>query len=179
MPIYEFYSPDSNKIYSFYARRLMGKDILPFCPDDPTFRMEKMISQFSFTGQAKEGGSPDAPLDFDPRQEAAMMQLAQEMEGMGDSDPDPRNLGKMMRKMLEISGQKAPGEMEEMLRRLESGEDPEKLEEEFGPAMEAFDPSGDSPEANDLSRRSPAFRRPPTRDPKLHEFSDFLPPPAS
>ncbi len=175
MPIYEFYSPESNKIYSFYARRLMGKSDVPTCPDNPAFPMEKLVSNFSFTGRAKESTpSGDSP-EMDPRQEAAMMQLAREMEGMGDAEPNPKDLGKMMRKMLEITGQKTPGEMEEMLRRLESGEDPEKLEEEFGDAMENFDPTGTEPELGTPTHRAASARRAPTRDPQLYEMADFLP----
>lgn len=180
MPIYEFYSPDTHKIYSFYARRLMSPDVVPHCPDGKNKRMEKMISRFSFTGRAKEPsenpGGDEAELD--PRQEAAMMELAREMEGMGDAEPDPKSLGRMMRKMMDITGQKAPGEMEEMLRRLESGEDPEKLEEEFGPLMDDFDPTGEGGEPGAESSKNGArrkwWRRAPSRDPQLYEMADYL-----
>jgi hypothetical protein len=180
MPIYEFYSPDTHKIYSFYARRLMDAGVIPRCPDGPDKRMQKMISRFSFTGRAKEpSGNPgDGEGELDPRQEAAMMELAREMEGMGDAEPDPKTLGRMMRKMMDITGQKAPGEMEEMLRRLESGEDPEKLEEEFGPLMDEFDPAmeGDGEASGDTekARRARWWRRAPARDPQLYEMADHL-----
>lgn len=176
MPIYEFYSPDTNRIYSFYARRLMPQAV-PRCPDDPGHRMEKMISRFSFTGRAKEpqAGGEGEP-DMDPRQEAAMMELAREMEGMGDGEPDPRALGKMMRRMMEITGQKAPGEMEDMLRRLESGEDPEKLEEEYGDLMEDFDPMGGEGEGEQAGggRLRRWWKKAPSRDPQLYEMNDYL-----
>ncbi len=53
MPIYEFHSPDTNKIYSFFARSLSYADKVPKCPDNPTARMERVISKFAFTGRAK------------------------------------------------------------------------------------------------------------------------------
>jgi hypothetical protein len=179
MPIYEFYSPDTHKIYSFYARRLMDPGVIPKCPDGKTKRMEKMVSRFSFTGRAKEpGGDPAAEADaMDPRQEAAMMEIAREMESMGDAEPDPKTIGRMMRKMMDITGQKAPGEMEEMLRRLEAGEDPEKLEEEFGPLMDEFDPTGEGDAADGDGKESKGgrkwWRRHPVRDPQLYEMEDY------
>jgi hypothetical protein len=37
-----------------------------------------------------------------------------------------------MRKLAQTSGEPMDGEMEEVVRRLESGEDPEKIEEKMG-----------------------------------------------
>lgn len=176
MPIYEFYSPDTHKIYSFLSRRLLPAVPVPSCPDGSTHRMEKLVSRFSFTGRAKEPTSAPLP-DPDPRQEAAMLEMAREMEAIGDDNPDPRVLGRMMRRMMDLTGQKAPGEMEEMLRRLESGEDPDKLEEEFGGALDQFDLPGEDEDsaAGELRRAlSRRLRRPPQRDPRLYELTDFL-----
>lgn len=156
-------------------------EALPRCPDGPQYRMEKMVSRFSFTGRAKEPtDTADSTSDLDPRQEAAMMELAREMESMGDSEPDPRTLGKMMRRMLDITGQKAPGEMEEMLRRLEGGEDPEKLEEEYGDLMENLDPlgeeQGDAEEGKSKGLLRRWWKKTPSRDPQLYEITDYLDP---
>lgn len=179
MPIYEFYSPDTHKIYSFLARRLLSPVPIPQCPDGQKYRMEKLVSRFSFTGRAKEPSAESPKPDLDPRQEAAMMEMAREMESIGDDNPDPKVLGRMMRKMLDITGQKPPGDMEEMLRRLESGEDPEKLEEEFGDAMDQLDLPGEGEEtpAGELKRALVRkLRRAPSRDPQLYELADYLPP---
>jgi len=86
MPIYEFYSPDTHKIYSFYARRMMGKEVLPQCPDGSQHRMERQISRFAFTGKAREPGPAGEEAAPDPRQEAAMMQIASEIESMGEAN---------------------------------------------------------------------------------------------
>jgi succinate dehydrogenase/fumarate reductase flavoprotein subunit len=64
--------------------------------------------------------------------------------------------------------------MEEALRRMESGEDPEKIEEEMGDVMEdplgmeGVAPAGDSPRKalRGLRRRV----LPPSVDPELHEM---------
>jgi hypothetical protein len=182
MPIYEFYCPDNHKIYSFLARSLSLTGRTPRCPDDPKFRLERMISSFAVTGRAKE--KPDLPegggeMD-DARMEAAMAEMEREFSGMNDDNPDPRQLARMMRRMTDLTGEKMPGQMEEMIRRMESGEDPEKLEAEYGDSLDDFDPSGGGPEGEDapggegLKARLAAMRRRPVRDPVLYEMRDFL-----
>jgi hypothetical protein len=55
---------------------------------------------------------------------------------------------------------------------LESGEDPEKLEEEFGDAFEGMDMPGEEISENPASPRHKLRR--PVRDPALYEMSDFI-----
>ena len=115
--------------------------------------------------------------DLDPRQEAEMMKLAGEMSGMDEENPDPRALGRMMRKMMDITGEKMPEPMLEMLARMEKGEDPEKLEAEYGDVLDDDSMSdlglgereGGKGAAGTLRRRLP-----PRRDPTLYEMSDYL-----
>ncbi|HEX8296997.1 MAG TPA: hypothetical protein VF593_11885 [Chthoniobacteraceae bacterium] len=179
MPIYEFYCPDNHKIYSFLARSISLAGTTPRCPDDPKFRLERMVSSFAVTGRAKEkpelppGSGPD-----DARMEAAMAEMEREFSGMDSENPDPRQLAQMMRKMSSLTGEKMPGQMEEMIRRMEAGEDPEKLEAEYGDAMDG--PDGELGEAagdetgDGLKARLAALRRRPTRDPVLYEMRDFV-----
>ena len=54
MPIYEFYSPDSHRIYSFLAKRFLKEGELPICPDGPKHRMEKVVSAFALTGKDRK-----------------------------------------------------------------------------------------------------------------------------
>ena len=56
---------------------------------------------------------------MDPRMEREMMKMADEFSKMDEGNPDPKVLGRMMCRMMEVSGQKLPGEMGEMLNRLE------------------------------------------------------------
>ena len=53
MPIYEFYSPDRHRIYTFLARRLLREGEAPFCPDGAKSRMENVVSAFAFTGMSE------------------------------------------------------------------------------------------------------------------------------
>ena len=171
MPIYEFYSPDTNKVYSFFARSLAQGKNVPRCPDKPGARMERMVSRFAVTGRALE--KKDSPQDTsDPRLEQMMAEMQSEMAGMDESNPDPKALGRMMRKMTEATGQPMPKEMEQMIRRMEAGEDPEKLEEEFGDAFDGMDlPGEEKPDQPGSPRHS--MRR-PVRDPALYEMSEFI-----
>ena len=67
----------------------------------------------------------------------------------------------------------APPEMREMIRRLEAGEDPEKLESEFGDLGE-----GDEGEGTDFFaqtvKKIKAGMRAPKRDAKLYEMSEWV-----
>lgn len=165
MPIYEFYCPDNHKIYSFYARSREQAAKIPKCPDNPKFRMIKMVSGFSIThGSGGEKSETEGEGNEPAIDERAMAGLMQEMEsamtGMDENNPDPKVLGRMMRKMAEAAGEKITGGMEEMIRKLEEGADPEKLEEEFGDVLE------NEESASGGYRRKAA----PIRDPKLYDY---------
>lgn len=173
MPIYEFFAPQTNKIYSFLARSLAQGRLTPRCPDNPKARMERLVSQFAVTGKAKEKAeTPDGMEAPDPRMEQVMAEMEREMSTMSDANPDPRQIGRMMRKMTEATGQKMPEAMEQMIRRLEKGENPEKLEEEFGDSFENFEDEF-GPEAMKVTGLRPR-RRTPIRDPNLYEMGDYL-----
>jgi hypothetical protein len=178
MPIYEFYSPDTHKIYSFFARSIADRNRTPRCPDNPKARMERLVSQFAVTGRAREKtGAEDGGENPDPRMERVMAEMEREMAGIDENNPDPRMLGRLMRKMTEATGRKVPDEMEQMLRRLESGEDPEQLEEEFGDALDevgegAF--GGDDEEFASAKSLLKARKGRPRRDPALYEMREYL-----
>lgn len=180
MPIYEYYSADTHKIYSFYARKLVAPDVSPKCPDGADKMMERVLSPFAITGRAKERteepGGEGMP-DLDPRQEAEMMKLAGEMSGMDEENPDPRALGRLMRRMMDITGEKMPEPMLEMLARMEKGEDPEKLEAEYGDVLDDdfLGGAGEEKAGAEKCGMSAIRRRwPPRRDPQLYEMSEYL-----
>ena len=179
MPIYEYYCSNNNKVYSFYAKSMAQGESIPRCPNNPKFSMKKMISGFSVTGKKgdseKDGGQFGDDLD-DPRLGAAMAEMEREVSGMDEENPDPRQMGRLMRKMAEISGERMPESMEEMMRRLEAGEDPEKLEEEFGDVLEEELPEGetDTLDSGATGRAKTRRRAPPLRDPTLYDLEDFI-----
>ena len=174
MPIYEFYSPDNNKIYQFLARSLANRDKTPRCPDDPTFRMERQVSRFAVLGKAKEDGGDDpfAGID-DAKMESLLADMEKDMGGLDESNPDPRQLGHFMRKVTDLMGDNTPPELREIVKRLEAGEDPDKLEEQFG------DLAGDGEDASEalfsqVMKKARANRNRPLRDPRLYEMTEYL-----
>ena len=168
MPIYEFYCPDCHMLFSFLARRVVP-DARPDCPRCGRRGLERRPSVFAVSsGRAEDvdGDDPLASLD-EGKLEQALASLEREA---GDLDgDDPRQAAQVMRRLAEAAGLPLGGAMEEALRRMEAGEDPEQVEQDLGDALE--DPF-DGP-----ARRGPralveAVRRrlPPRVDPKLHEL---------
>ena len=72
------------------------------------------------------------------RLEQAMQAMAAEAEGMNEDDP--RQAARMMRKLYEVTGLQLGGGMEEAIRRMEAGEDPDQIEAELGDVLEGEDP---------------------------------------
>ena len=167
MPIYEFYCPTCNTIYSFLSRRI-NPDGLPSCPRDGRHRLHRQVSRFAVSSGGRdkgEDGDPgDLPVD-EARLERAMAQLASEAEGMNEDDP--KAAARLMRKLSESTGMEYGETMREALQRLEAGEDPEVIEAELGDALEGDEDPIVMP---DGGGRKGARRKPPTRDETLYEM---------
>lgn len=136
MPIYEFLCERCNTVFSFHSFRVNTEKI-PQCPRCSGKDMHRVPSRFGIASSPDAGGGPmeDGGPDIDdPRVEREMMRLVSEMEGMDENDP--RQMAKVVRKMAEISGEAVTPAMEEMIRRLEAGEDPEQVEEDLGDTLE-------------------------------------------
>lgn len=137
MPVYEFYCPDCHTIFNFLSRRVETQR-RPDCPRCDRPELERQVSVFAISkgrGEAQEGGLPD--LD-ESRMEQAMESLAAEAEGMDESDP--RQAARLMRKLYGAMGMDLGSGMEEAIRRMEAGEDPDAVEEEMGDLLEGEDP---------------------------------------
>ncbi|NIV11002.1 MAG: zinc ribbon domain-containing protein, partial [Aliifodinibius sp.] len=125
MPIYEFYCQNCNTVYKFFSRTVNTEKI-PQCPNCDNVRLERRVSLFAMSSgkkdeQAEEEGMP--PMD-ESKMERAMAALANEAENINEDDP--RQAAQLMKKLSKETGlQFGPG-MEEAIRRLEKGEDPEK-----------------------------------------------------
>lgn len=172
MPIYEYYCPGNNKLYSFLVRSQAHRDQVPHCPDDAALPLHRHVSSFAIIGKAKEE-TPDDPfagLD-DSKMESLMAEMESEMSGLDDGDPNPRQMGHFMRRITDLMGDKTPHELREIVKRLEAGEDPEKLEAQFG---DLEGEAGDSLFGHVRSILHGARR--PVRDPKLYDIVEYLPP---
>jgi hypothetical protein len=190
MPIYEYYCPDNHTIYQFYAKTLAQGATTPRCPDNPKFRLRKMLSAFAITGggagdEAAEKKPADAADSAEDRKlDAAMGAMEREFAGLDENNP--KAMAHMMRRMSEVSGEKLDGQLEEVVRKLEEGADPDSLEDALGPdhpSEDSGDPEGggmgldaDSPamagekEQKEPRHRFKARRTAPRRDPRLHDY---------
>jgi putative FmdB family regulatory protein len=143
MPIYEYACPKCRVIFNFLSKRL-NPDRVPVCPKCGNKKMEKQVSQFAMTRGLQEPASTsdseggEGMPDFeDPRVERAMMELERDMEHMDENNP--KHMAQMMRKMKDIMPPGAvPKELDVAIKRLEAGEDPEKIEEDMGDLLGDF-----------------------------------------
>ncbi len=130
MPIYEFYCGKCNTVYKFFSRSVNTEKI-PHCPRCKTVKVKRIMSVFStVSGGREEASDAEMPPIDEAKMEKAMGLLASEAEGINEDDP--RQAAALMRKLTDATGLSMGAGMEEALRRLERGEDPEKIEEEIG-----------------------------------------------
>ena len=139
MPIYEFACSKCRRIFNFFSKRL-NPDRLPICPKCGNKKMVKQMSRFATTKGLKEpaaasdaDGGDEGPMpDFDdPRMVRAMSELERDMEHLDENNP--RHMAHMLKKMKDILPAGAiPKEMDVAIKRLEAGEDPEKIEADMG-----------------------------------------------
>lgn len=165
MPVYEFYCPDCHMIFNFLSRRV-NTHKRPDCPKCGRAEIERQVSLFAISKnrpEADEDGMPD--LD-ESRMEEAMMALANEAEGLDEDDP--RQMARMMRKLYDATGLRLGDGMEEAIRRMEAGEDPDQIEEEMGDLLEEEDPFGEGAKKGLKSLRRKFLR--PAVDDTLYEL---------
>ena len=88
-----------------------------------------------------------------------MQELENAMGGMDEDNPDPRQMGSLMRKMSELTGESMDEPMEEVVRKLEEGMNPDELEERMGDLdVDETENSSDSEKNND-SKLKRLFRK--------------------
>lgn len=137
MPIYEFYCRDCHTIFSFYSARI-NTAARPVCPRCQKVELERKPSTFATLRHGgKDEPDPLAALD-DPRLAGAMESLMGEM-GDGADEQDPRAIGQFMRRFSDLAGLQMGEQLEDLVRRLEAGEDPDRLEQELGDGPEDDD----------------------------------------
>jgi putative FmdB family regulatory protein len=144
MPIYEFACPKCRVIFNFFSQRVSPKH-LPTCPKCGNKKMQKQMSTFAMTRGAKESvGTADSPADAenmpnldDPRVQRVMNEMERDMEHLDENNP--KHMAHMMRKMKDLMPPGSmPKEMETAIKRLEAGEDPEKIEADMGDVLGDF-----------------------------------------
>jgi putative FmdB family regulatory protein len=143
MPIYEFACPKCRKIFSFLSKRV-NPDRLPSCPKCGNQNLEKQISRFaairrmdSTAASGPEGDEGPMPDIDDPRVARAMAEMERDMEHMDENNP--KHMAHMMKKMKDLMPPGTmPKEIDVAIKRLEAGEDPEKIEADMGDVLGDF-----------------------------------------
>lgn len=137
MPIYEFYCKNCNVIYQFFSRTINTEKI-PACPKCDNRKLERVASVFATISGEKSESDEDMDLPIDEsRLERAMGMLEKEADKIDENDP--RQAANLMRKLAKEAGIKLGGKLEEAISRMEKGEDPDALEEEFGDDLDMED----------------------------------------
>jgi putative FmdB family regulatory protein len=145
MPIYEFACPKCRVIFNFLSKRV-NPEHLPTCPKCGNKKMTKQVSRFAMPrgldepkakSESEEGGDEPMPDMDDPRVMRAMSEMERDLEHLDENNP--KHMAHMMRKMKDILPPGTmPKEMDIAIKRLESGEDPEKIEEDMGDVLGDF-----------------------------------------
>jgi putative FmdB family regulatory protein len=136
MPIYEFACPKCRVIFSFLSKRI-NPERSPVCPKCGHKKLTRQMSGFAMPKGAKEPTASDSSSDAgmpnmdDPRVMRAMSEMERDMAHLDENNP--KHMAQMMRKMKDVlpSGT-IPKEFDVAIKRLESGEDPEKIEADMG-----------------------------------------------
>ena len=144
MPIYEFACPKCRVIFNFLSPKV-NPEHSPKCPKCGNPKLAKQVSRFAAPkGVAEPKAKSDLEGDEGPmpevdeaRMERAMVELERDMDHLDENNP--RHMAHMMKKMKEVLPPGTlPKEMDIAIRRLEKGEDPEKIEADMGDVLGDF-----------------------------------------
>ncbi len=162
MPIYEFYCPDCNTIFSFFSRKVNTEKI-PSCPGCGWPSLSRMVSSFSTLKNRGEDEGNDPVPDID---ESKLMKALStiEQEAGGIDEGDPRQAARLMRRLTDLTGLNLGPRWEEAMERLEAGESPDEIEEDLGEMLDEEEPFIDK------QRRIRKRSAPPLRDETLYEL---------
>lgn len=139
MPIYEFACPKCRVIFNFLSKKVDPAHA-PQCPKCGGKRMRKQMSRFALpkgiaepAAPGPEGEDPGPDID-EARMERVMGELERDMDHLDENNP--RHMAHMMKKMKDIMPPGvAPKDLDVAIRRLEQGEDPEKIEADMGDVL--------------------------------------------
>lgn len=147
-------------IFNFFSSTV-NTEKRPLCPKCKKKRLTRQMSTFStLRGRGEEEDMPLPDMD-ESKMTEAMNLLAREAEHVDENDP--RQAANLMRKLTDMTGLDLGPGMEEALRRMQNGEDPEQIEAEMGDLLEEEEPFT----PKEKSSRTPK-KRPPGVDDKLY-----------
>jgi hypothetical protein len=149
-------------IFNFLSKSV-NTEKRPLCPKCQKTELDRQMSVFA-TPRSR-GEEEDMPMpDMDEsKMEQAMNILAREADDIDENDP--RQAANLMRKLTDMTGLNLGPGMEEALRRMEAGEDPEQIEAEMGDLMEEEEPFSLKEKSSSANKKPP-----PKVDEKLYDL---------
>ncbi len=162
MPIYEFYCRECNTIFNFFSKTV-NIEKRPLCPKCNKIELSRQISKFSMVKGEREETENGMPDIDESKMEQAMGLLASEAGNINEDDP--KKTAKFMRKFTDMTGINLGSRMDEAIRRMEAGEEPERIEAEMGDLLDEEEPFTFENKAGKGPKR-----RVPERDETLYEL---------
>lgn len=176
MPLYEFYCAPCHMIFTFRSARV-DTSTVPACPKCGN-RLKREVSSFTHIvrGASKAVESDDNTEAGDPmagRMEQAAARLGERLQALEDDDADPRDAVRVMRELADAGGLRFNTEVREAMARIEAGEDPERIDEQFSEVFDTDNPfeAGDAQDGRTSARNWLRRLRGPTRDPQWHDLT--------
>lgn len=120
MPIYEYRCQHCGRKVSIFWRSLSAvNEAEARCEFCGSRRLKRLVSRVRVVRRGASSGEDGLSDD-----------LLNEMENIDENNP--RAIGRLMRRMAEETGEDMGPEFEEIVSRLERGEDPEQIEKDLG-----------------------------------------------
>jgi len=133
----------------------------PSCPKCQRGPISRVISTFAVLRGAKEEDDMGLPDLDESKMEQAMSMMEREIQSMDENDP--KQAAQLMRKLCSATGMDLGKEIEEALRRMEAGEDPDTIEKEMGNLLNGEDLFKKTSKVSQKGRK-----KPPSRDERLY-----------
>jgi putative FmdB family regulatory protein len=166
MPIYEYRCADCQRKSSIWWPSLSKVDERKArCERCGSARLTRVMSKVRMLKHGLGDSGPKQDAGGDQGDEA----LLREMESLDESDP--RALGSFMRKMAKQTGEDMGEEFDEVVGRLEAGEDPDAIEAKMGDVLAAPDGMDDDPYGAPPAPPEPKEEKPTKPEPKRHRAS--------
>ena len=160
MPIYEFYCADCHTIFNFFSYRI-NTEKKPSCPKCQRGPLNRAISSFAvLRGVTEEDDMGLLDLD-ETKMEKAVSMMEREAQNLDENDP--KQAAQFMRKLYSATGMDLGKGIEEALRRMEAGEDPDTIEKEMGDLLNEKDLFKKSSKVSQKTSK-----KPPNHDEKLY-----------
>jgi len=178
MPIYEFYCSHCHRVFSFLSSTV-NTTAAPSCPRCGKPELPRRVSVFAIGNASRKSAveRPEGAGPGDPNEDRimqAMAELGPQLDNLDNASP--QDAARLMRRLYGAMGEPVDARMEEAFRRMEAGEDPDRVEEEMGDVLGEGAPGVDGAEASGGTSGETSFgamrRRvlPPSVDETLYDL---------